>query len=118
MLTHRLDAETRIIEIEIDGAVDAESYHALVRDIDAEIAARGKILILEIIRDFGWISPGIWWEDMGWSFRHLKDIARVAVVTDKGWMGPIAKMMAAVMTAEIRLFDFTEIEKARAWLAA
>lgn len=118
MLTYRLDNETGIIEIDIDGAADAESYRALVRDMDAEIAAQGKILILETIRDVGWISPGIWWEDMGWSFHHLKDIARVAVVTDKGWVGPIAKMMAAVMAAEIRLFDFSEAGKAREWLAA
>lgn len=118
MLTHRLDAETGIFEIAIDGAPDAESYLALVRDMDAEIEAQGKILILEIIQDIGWISPGIWWEDMGWSFRHLKNIARVAVVTEKGRIGPIAKMMAAVMAAEIRLFDFTEIDMARAWLAS
>ncbi|MCF8708845.1 SpoIIAA family protein [Rhizorhapis sp. SPR117] len=117
MLTHRLDPETGIIEIDIDGAADMESYRALVRDLDAEIAAHGKILILEIIRDIGWISPGIWWEDMGWSFHHLKDIARVAVVTDKGWIGPIAKMMGAVMAAEIRVFDFADIGKAREWLA-
>lgn len=116
MLIHRLDREMGIIEIDIDGAADMESYRALVREMDAEIAAQGKILILEIVRDIGWISPGIWWEDLGWSFRHLKDIARVAVVTDKGWIGPLAKMMGAVMAAEIRVFDFTEIDKAREWL--
>lgn len=118
MLRHIFDHETGIFEIEVDGAPDAESYRNLIHAMDAEIAAQGKILILEIIRDVGWISPGVWWEDMGWSFRHLKDIARLAVVTDKGWVGPIAKMMNAVMSAEIRLFDFGEVEKAREWLAA
>lgn len=118
MLTHRLDAGTGIIEIDIDGAPDVEGYRALGQDMDAAIAAQGKILLLVIVRDAGSIHPDMWWEDLGWSFRHLKNIARVALVADTGWIGPITKMMATVMTAEIRLFDFTEAEKARAWLAA
>lgn len=118
MLTHRLDPHTGVIEIDVDGAPDRESYHALVHDMDAQIAARGKIMILEIIRDMGWVTPRIWWEDMGWSFRHLKDIERVAVVADMGWIEPVVQTMDSVMAAEIRLFDLSEIEKARQWLAA
>ena len=118
MLTHRLDSETGIIEIEIDGPTDYESYRTLIRDLDAQIAARGKIRVLEIIRDMGWVSPAVWWEDLGWSFRHLRDISRAAVVTDKSWIGPIVKMMSGVMTAEVRVFGLAELEKAREWLAS
>lgn len=117
MLTHKLDSKTGIIEIEIDGAIDRDNYRALIRDMDAQIAARGQIRVLEIISDMGWVSPAVWWEDLGWSFRHLKDISRAAVVTDKSWIGPIIQMMSGVMTAEVRVFGLAELDKAREWLA-
>lgn len=118
MLTHRLDPDAGIVEIRIDGPTDSESYRALIRDLDALIAARGKIRVLEIVCDLGWVSPAVWWEDLGWSFRHLKDISRAAVVTDKSWIGPIVKMMSGVMAAEVRLFGLAELDEARAWLAS
>ena len=93
-----LGAERGIVEIQIDGPTDSESYRALIQELDAQIAARGQIKVLEIICDLGWVSPAVWWEDLGWSFRHLRDISRAAVVTDKSWIGPIVKMMSGVMT--------------------
>ncbi|MBB4642225.1 SpoIIAA family protein [Rhizorhapis suberifaciens] len=117
MLSHRLDSKKGIVEIEIDGAADTKSYRTLITDMDQLIAANGKISVLEIVRDIGWLSPGIWWEDLGWSFRHLKDIARVAIVTDKSWIKPIVKMMAGVMSAEVATFALDELDKARSWIA-
>lgn len=116
MLSHKVNTQTGIVEIEIDGTADTESYRALISDLDRLIEANDKISILEIVRDIGWLSPGIWWEDLGWSFRHLKDIARVAIVTDKGWINPIIKIMAGVMSAEIETFRLDELDKARAWI--
>jgi hypothetical protein len=117
MLTYRVDADSGIIEIHIDGPTDSESYRALIQELDAQIAARGQIRVLEIISDLGWVSPAVWWEDLGWSFRHLRDISRAAVVTDKSWIGPIVKMMSGVMTAEVRVFGLADLDKAREWLA-
>lgn len=117
MLSHKVHTQTGVVEIEIDGAADTDSYRALINDLDRLIEENGKISVLEIVRDIGWVSPGIWWEDLGWSFRHLKDIARVAIVTDKGWINPIIKMMAGVMSAEIETFGLDELEEARAWIA-
>ena len=118
MLSHRVDPETGIIEILIDGPTDSECYRALIQDMDAQIARMGQIRVLEIVRDLGWVSPAVWWEDLGWSFRHLKDISRAAVVTDKSWIGPIVTMMSGVMVAEVRVFGLAELDEARVWLAS
>lgn len=118
MLTHRLDSKTGIIEIEIDGGIDRDSYRALIQDMDAQIAAMGQIRVLEIISDMGWVSPAVWWEDLGWSFRHLKDISRAAIVSDKSWIGSIVMMMSGVMMADVRVFSLAELDKAREWLAS
>lgn len=117
MLTHRLDPHRGIVEIDIDGGADGESYRALVKDMDAQIEAHGKISVLEIVRDIGWVSPGIWWEDFGWSFRHLKDIGRLAVVTDKAWLTPIVHTMSGVMPGEVATFRLDEMDSAREWIA-
>lgn len=118
MLTHRLDTETGIIEIEIDGTADAESYRALVRDLDAEIASQGRVIVMEVVRSLGWISPGIWWNDFSWSLRHMRDFSRVALVTDHSWLGWMARGAALMMPVHLRVFELNEIERAREWLCA
>lgn len=118
MLSHKIDPSTGIFEIDIDGATDPGDYRKLIDDLDAAITRQGKVRILEIVHDIGWFPPSLWWEDAAWGFRHLSDIAKVAVATDSGWIGPLARMMGAVMPAEVRVFSLSEIKTARTWLAA
>ncbi|CAN5149427.1 hypothetical protein BH10PSE12_BH10PSE12_17180 [soil metagenome] len=107
-----------IFEIEVDGRIDADSYRRLVRDLDADIAARGKLAVLEIVRSLGWISPEIWLEDLFWSSRHLASFSRVALVTDTLWLTGMAKGASLAMPVDLRAFPLSEIDAARAWLAA
>lgn len=117
MLTHRLDPESGIIEIELNGPTEVESYRALVRELDEQIKAHGKINVLEIVRDLGWISPTVWWEDFGWSFRNLRHFSRVALVTDTHWIASVARATAVVLPYKLRVFPLAEVEAARKWLA-
>jgi len=68
VLKHRMDDKAGVFEIEVDGSIDADSYRAVVRDMEAGIKAHGQIAVLETITSIGWISPEIttarrctWW---------------------------------------------------------
>lgn len=118
MLTHKVDEEAGIIEIVVDGKVERPEYDAIVSAIDAMLERRGTVKVLEILKTIGWVEPSIWWKDTVWGLAHLRDFGRCAVVTDKGWVGPFAKAMGALMPSEVRVFQPGREDEARAWLKA
>jgi hypothetical protein len=118
MLKHAMDSGSGVFEIEVDGRIDAGSYRDLVRDLEAEIAARGNVAVLEIVRSLGWISPEIWLEDLFWSSRHMGSFSRVALVTDTVWLATMAQTATLAFPLVMRTFSLADIESARAWLIA
>jgi hypothetical protein len=80
------------------------------------IERHGTVKVLEILRNMGWIDPSIWWKDTVWGLTHIRDFGRCAVVTDKGWVGPFAKAIGALMPAEVRVFPLDQVDAARGWL--
>lgn len=116
MLTHRVDENDGIVEIVIDGQVEAADYQAAIDAIDAMIERHGTVKVLEVLKDIGWVDPSIWWKDTVWGLTHIRDFGRCAVVTDKGWVGPFARAIGALMPSEVRVFPLGEIEDARQWL--
>lgn len=118
MLKHAMDSATGVFEIDVDGRIDAGSYRDLVRDMEAEIAARGKVAVLETVRSLGWISPEVWLEDLFWSSRHMGSFSRVALVTDTAWLATMARTATLAFPLVLRTFPLAEIDAARAWLTA
>ncbi|HEX7784277.1 MAG TPA: STAS/SEC14 domain-containing protein [Sphingobium sp.] len=118
MLQHRMDGAAGIFEMEVDGSIDAESYRAVVRDMEAAIETHGQISLLETITSIGWISPEIWLEDLFWSSRHMGSFSRVALVTDTGWLASLAATAALAFPVKLKTFALSDIAEARAWLTA
>lgn len=116
MLTYLTDPTYGVVEITVDGAISRADYDAVVAEMDGAIAHYGKLKVIEVIRDIGGIDSSIWWRDIKWGFAHIKHIARCAVVTDKGWIGPITRAVGALVAAEIRVFPLAELNEAREWV--
>ena len=116
MLTHTVDEKSGIVEIVIDGQVDPADYDAAITAIDAMIERHGTVKVLEVLKNIGWVDPSIWWKDTIWGLTRIRDFGRCAVVTDKGWVGPFARAIGALMPAEVRVFPLDSIEEARTWL--
>lgn len=118
MLKHRMDDKAGVFEIEVDGSIDADSYRAVVRDMEAGIKAHGQIAVLETITSIGWISPEIWLEDLFWSSRHMGSFSRVALVTDTGWLASLAATAALAFPVKLKTFPLSDLANARTWLTA
>jgi len=116
MLKHAMDGAAGIFEIEVDGRIDAESDRDLVHDLEAEIAVRGKVAVLEIVRSLGWISPEVWLEDLFWSSRHMRSFSRVALVTDTVWLATMAQTATLAFPLVMRTFSLADMDAARTWL--
>ena len=116
MMTFQADDAAGIIEFTIEGRVERADYEAVVQAFETMIAARGKVGVVEIVHDYRGIDPSLWWRDVQWSFGHLNDFGRCAVVTDHGWIGPVTRFAAAFMPMEIRVFGVEQIDAARTWV--
>jgi len=53
VLNHGMDEKSGIFEIDVDGTIDAESYRALVRDLETAVGRAGKVAVLETVRSIG-----------------------------------------------------------------
>lgn len=116
MITCLTDPANGVVELTVEGRIARPDYDRVVAEIDGAIVRSGKLRLIEVIRDVGAIDSSIWWQDIKWAYRHMKDVARCAVVTDKGWIGSITRAVAALIPAEIRVFPTAELETARAWV--
>lgn len=116
MLSHKVDETSGIVELVIDGEVSRVEYDAAITAIDGMIERHGTVKVLEILKNIGWVDMSVWWKDTVWGLAHLRDFGRVAVVTDKGWVGPFAKAIGALMPSEVRVFPPGAEDEARNWL--
>jgi len=110
----------RVIAVVAHGEIRAEHYERdLIPRIGAAVKASGPArLYYELGEDFHGFSLGAAWDDAMVGLRHLSDFARVAVVTDIGWIRSGTALFAPLIPCEVRVFPLAERAAARAWIAA
>jgi hypothetical protein len=82
-----------------------------------------ELRIVEVIAsDYEGFGPGGWVEDLklgfGALFQHHSAFKRIAVVTDREWVGHTLHALAWMVPGELALFGLDELERAKAWAAA
>ncbi|MDX1540061.1 MAG: STAS/SEC14 domain-containing protein [Geminicoccaceae bacterium] len=115
-LSYREIENGDLIEIELDGKVERADFEHVAGRLERAIEQHGKLRLLEVVRSFTGVDAATLLDDLKFSFRHLNDFSRVAVVTDLTWMRALASVSGALIRAEIRVFGLAEIDAARAWL--
>ncbi|WEK43046.1 MAG: STAS/SEC14 domain-containing protein [Candidatus Sphingomonas colombiensis] len=108
-------ADDGLVELVVDGTITRADFDKVVTTLEGEFGTHGKVNIVEVVRKFGGIAPHLWWQDVKWSFGHLDRFGRCAMVTDSGWIGPVARVVAAMLPIELKTFGMSELEAARAW---
>jgi Protein of unknown function (DUF3478). len=115
MLSFTTDEDAGYIEMTVDGDVEQAEYEAVVQAIERLIVRHERIDAVEVIRRLGDMPMGLWWRDLNYSLSRMDRFGRCAVVSDSGWIGPMARFFGAFIRAEIRSFPLSELEAARAW---
>lgn len=115
MLKVEQDAKTGYLELTIDGAVGKADYEKAVEVVDDLLKTHEKLNVVEVVRDFGWIEPQVWWKDLFFHLSHRNFIHRAAVVSDHGWVGPLTRILAPFYPAAIRTFGMDQLDAARSW---
>ena len=105
-----------IVGFKITGRFTGVQMKAFADRVDAVVAEAGPVCLLVELEDFRGIELDVLWEKAKFAFAHLRDIERMAVVGDRLWEEWWVKMAGALLRAETRYFDETDIDAAWAWL--
>jgi len=108
------------LAFEASGEIDHDAYtRELIPAIEARIAAEGKVKLLYVLgEDFAGYTLGAMVQDAKVGVEHLSKFARVAVVSDAGWIRNGVRMFAPLMPCPVRTFPRAELEAAKAWIQA
>ena len=116
MLSYTVDEDAGVIDLIVDGAITRADYEALIPVLEAQIAKHGKLRVVETVRKLGPIDWSFGWQDVKWVAGHRDKVARAAVISDHGWVGPISRAAAALISGEMRVFPESQGGAARAWV--
>ena len=117
MIEYR-NSDNNIAEITVEGKITESDFDRVSSQMKADIEKHGKLRLLEKFHSFEGMDPIALWKDANFGLAHLNDFTHVAVVAEQTWMQTIAEAVGAVLSAEVKAFDSSQIEQARKWLAS
>ena len=104
------------------GKITSAQYRKLMEPIYAALE-RGEELnvYFELADDFQGLDLAALWDDLkaagSVGLKHRSSWQRMALVTDKDWVRHAASAFGWLAPGELRLFELSERETARSWLA-
>lgn len=116
MLAYTEHDNAQAVEIILSGRVSTEEFDRVAARIEAFIARHGQVRVLEVIKDFEGMDAGALWHDIKFSFRHLKDFSRIAVVASPEIHNLWSSLVSPFITCEVEHFAPDQVEEARDWL--
>ena len=89
----------------------------LIPELDARLGKVGKIKALILFdKSFqGW-QPGAAWDDFAYGMRHRHDFEKIAIVTEKRWLGWASRLIASFIDGQAAVYDLEEFADALAWV--
>lgn len=106
-----------ILELTIDGGISRADYGAVVGAVEHLLETHRRISLLEVVSDLSWIEPAGWWTENIAHLSTVQFVDRIAVISEKGQIGPVARAFAGYFPSEIRVFRSYEAHQARIWLS-
>ena len=120
MIDHELLRDQGILIVSPRGKLKQEDFEALAQVVDPFIASEGTLNGLMIDAES---FPG--WSDFAALIAHLKfvkdhqqHIAKVAAVTDNGFLAILPRIAEHFVQAQVKHFDYSDKQDALRWLGA
>jgi hypothetical protein len=116
------DMPTGVSGIRVSGRLRGEDLREAKPAIE-ELLHTGEIRIVEVIApDYEGFGPGGLAEDLklglGLLVQHHSAFKRIAVVSDKDWVGHAIHALAWMVPGELAVFGLAELEQAKEWAAS
>jgi len=107
--------EPPAIWIEVNGRVTRDDYLKLLEPMKEQFEASEPVSILVELKEYDGMECGAVWEDIKFGCGHLKNLRRMAIVTDKKWLTMLTKLMDPLFAAEMKPFSTEQEMEAWGW---
>jgi hypothetical protein len=115
------DMPAGVTGIKVSGQLRGDDLRSAKPAIE-DLLQSGEIRIVEVIAsDYSGFGPGGLAEDlklgMGLLLKHHAAFKRIAVVSDKDWVGHAIHAMAWMIPGEVAVFGLDALDDAKSWAA-
>jgi hypothetical protein len=122
MIENVTDLPPGTLGFSASGKITSDEYQQMIEPIYAALERGEKLNIyFELADDFQGLDLGALLQDVraagSVGLKHRSSWQRMALVTDKDWVRHGASVFGWLAPGELRLFDLSERDKARAWMA-
>lgn len=107
----------KVIGMIISGKVQVEGLEMITKMIDEKLERHEKLNVYIEIDDVSKFSNDAFVKDLKFSFSHLGDFEKEAIVSDQGWLGTLIKITDKLyQSVEVRHFSPDERNDALRWI--
>lgn len=119
MITHELLRTDGILVIRPSAPLEAADFQNLAQEIDPYIEANGKLhgILLDAEAFPGWKNFAALVAHLKFVKDHHRDVARIAAVSDSGFLTVAPKIASHFVQADVRHFPRAQRQEALDWLA-
>jgi len=104
-----------VIGFETEGEVHAEDYRdVLIPEVEKAAAPLRAVVV---IPKWDGMSGGALWEDLKLGLHTVRDLKRLALVTDIEWMGHALSLFGWLTPGEMKRFGLADRDAAATWAA-
>jgi hypothetical protein len=109
-----------VVAIEAVGRVSAADYSDVLEPaVEAALRGHDKLRLLYVLGErFEGYSAGAMWEDTKLGVGHWQAWERIAIVTDRGWIGDAVRAMAWILPGRVKVFAHDDSLAAADWAVA
>jgi hypothetical protein len=116
MITVMSDMPTGVVGFEVRGTVRAEDYRDVVIPALERAAATGEVRFVTVIPEFQGMTGGALAQDLKVAAQYLRNVKRIAVVTDIEWMRHAVDLFGWMTPPEMEVFPLARRAEAIAWV--
>lgn len=109
-----------VIGLDARGLITSANYRDQFAPlVEARLREHDKLKLLMVFGPyFDSYSAGAVWDDARFGLSHFTTFSRIALVTDIEWLRHSAKAFGMLMPSEVMVFDFDELDDAKAWIVS
>lgn len=116
MLTASQIQDTNIVELYLDGEVEAKDIETARSEVSSTLEDHDKIRLLLVYEELGSMGPKAIWEDTKLETSIFQNAERMAVVSEKRWIEELSEKLGSSTSMEIENFEPGQRDEALAWL--
>lgn len=116
LIPHKPD---HIVGLDINGWIEAEDIERVVSSIEKRLLSEERLRIYAEVHNWSGMSLGAFIQDLKFSFKHIKDFEKEAIVSDRRWLESLAAISNTLFSGiEVKHFTFDEKDKALEWVSS